>query len=77
LLKAPWHHTILQKNSLRNVIKNVFSIDLHHNLVQVQVEEGSDAKRNSFIIFKGRYSKSMGGIGAPEMTPEVIGEWND
>jgi len=49
-------------NSLKITIrKNVFNIDLHHDLVKVQVEEGLDAKRNGHIAFRGWYFKLMGG----------------
>jgi hypothetical protein len=55
------HHIIILNINLRNLIKNVFNIDLHHNLVRVQVEEGLDAKMNGFTTSKGRYSKLKGG----------------
>jgi hypothetical protein len=59
--------------SLRNVIKSVFNVDLHHSPIKVQVEEGLDAKNNSHIISKNQYSKLVGGIGVLEMAPEAIG----
>jgi len=49
-----------KNNNLRNVIKSIFYVDLHHNLIKVWVEEGSDAKKDGFIAFRGQYSKLMG-----------------
>jgi hypothetical protein len=54
------HHTTLLNINSRNLIKNVFNIDLHHNPIRVQVKEGLDAKRNGFMTSKGQYSKLRG-----------------
>jgi hypothetical protein len=32
-------------NNSRNVIKNIFNLDLHHDPIKVYVGEGLDAKR--------------------------------
>jgi hypothetical protein len=54
--------TQLSKNSdLKNVIKSVFNVDLHHGPIRVQVKEGLDAKKEGFIASRGRNSKLMGG----------------
>jgi hypothetical protein len=51
---------LLKNNNSRNIIKRVFNVDLHHDLIRVWVE-GLDAKRDGFTSFKGQNSKLVGG----------------
>jgi hypothetical protein len=37
-----------KRNNSRNIIKNVFDVDLHHNPSRVVIEKGSNGKRDSF-----------------------------
>jgi len=48
-----------KNNNLKNVIKNIFDVDFHHNLIKVWIEEGSIAKKDGLIAFRGQYSKLM------------------
>jgi hypothetical protein len=41
------------KNDSKNVIKNVFNVDLHHHLIREQVKEGLDAKKDDLIASRG------------------------
>jgi hypothetical protein len=41
------------KNDSKNVIKNVFNVDLHHGLIKVQVKESLDAKKDDLIASRG------------------------
>jgi hypothetical protein len=54
------HHITFKNNSLKNIIKHVFDLNLHHDPVMVQIEEGLDGKRDGFTTFRGQYSKMMG-----------------
>jgi hypothetical protein len=38
-----------KNNDSINVIKSIFNIDLHHGPIQVQVKEGSNAKKDGLI----------------------------
>jgi len=44
---------LFNKSDSTNVIKNVFNVDLHHDLMRVQVKEGLDAKKDDLIAFRG------------------------
>jgi glycine betaine/choline ABC-type transport system substrate-binding protein len=46
---------------IRNGIKNVFDVNLHHDPIRVSVEEDFNAKNDGLLAFKGQYSKLMGG----------------
>jgi hypothetical protein len=62
---------------VRNIIKNIFDVDLHHDPIRVLVDEDSHAKNDGLLALGGQYSKLMGGISAFEGPPETIGPWND
>ncbi len=53
--------SVMPRAGVRNVIKNVFDIDLHHDPIKVSVEEDSNAKNDGLLAFRGQYSKLMGG----------------
>jgi hypothetical protein len=59
--RPPTITQLSKKNSSRNVIKNVFDVDLHHSPIRMSIEEGSYAKRDGLIASKGQYYKLMGG----------------
>jgi len=67
---------LFKNSSSRNIIKNVFNVDLHHGPIKVKVKEGSDAKRNGLIASRGQYSKLMG-IRVFEMALEVVRQWGN
>ncbi len=52
--------SVMPGPGVRNVIKNVFYVNLHHDPIRVLVEEDSHAKNDGLVAFKGQYSKLMG-----------------
>jgi hypothetical protein len=53
--------SVMPRPGVRNVIKNVFDINLHHDPIRVLVEKDSNAKNDGLLAFRGQYSKLMGG----------------
>ncbi len=53
--------SVMPGSGVRNVIKNVFDVNLHHDPIRVSVEEDSNAKNDGLVAFRGQYSKLMGG----------------
>jgi hypothetical protein len=52
--------SVMPRPGVRNVIKNVFDVHLHHDPIKVSVEEDSNAKNDGLLAFSGQYSKLMG-----------------
>ncbi len=69
--------SVMPGPGVRNVIQNVFDVNLHHDPIKVLVEEDSNAKNDGLVAFWGQYSKLMGGISTFERPPQTIGQWND
>jgi hypothetical protein len=53
--------SVMPEPGVRNVIKNAFDVNLHHDPIRVSVEEDSNAKNDGLVAFRGQYSKPMGG----------------
>jgi hypothetical protein len=53
--------SVMPGPGVRNVIKNAFDVNLHHDPIRVSVEEDSNAKNDGLVAFRGQYSKPMGG----------------
>jgi hypothetical protein len=50
----PHNITQLSKNNnSKNVIKNVFYVNLHHDPIRVKVKKGSNAKKDGITTSKG------------------------
>ncbi len=53
--------SVMPGPGVRNVIKNAFDVNLHHDPIRVSVEEDFNAKNDGLVAFRGQYSKPMGG----------------
>jgi hypothetical protein len=53
--------SVMPGPEVKNVIKNIFYVNLHHHPIKVLVEEDSHAKNDGLVAFRGQYSKLMGG----------------
>jgi hypothetical protein len=69
--------SVIPELGVRNVIKNVFDVNLHHDPIRVSVEEDSNAKNDGLVAFAGSIFQTDGGVSTFERPPQTIGQWND
>jgi hypothetical protein len=62
---------LFKNNNLKNVIKSIFDINMHHNPIKVWVKDGFDAKK-MVSHFQGSIFQSNWGISALEITSKVV-----
>jgi hypothetical protein len=55
--------SVMPGPGVRNVIKNVFDVNLHHDPIRVSVEEDSNAKNDGLVAFGGSIFQTDGGGG--------------
>jgi hypothetical protein len=71
--------SVMPGPGVRNVIKNVFHVNLHQDPIRVSVEEDSNAKNDALVAFAGSIFQTDwgGGVSTFERPPQTIGQWND